>query len=391
MFPKIKIKKMERKSETSYNERKRVNALSGREGTDLKIIHCADLHLDAPMETHMTRDQAIKRKHEILMSFRNMCKYASEQGVRLVLIAGDLFDRTCVSGRTVEEVLGAMRGTPEVDYFYISGNHDDRAHAFAGRDMPGNLHLFSDQWNAYSYEDVMISGIEITEKNKETLYETLVPQTGRVNIVMLHGQIGTACGADMVNRNLLSGRNISYLALGHLHTYAWDKLDEKGIYCYPGCLEGHGFDECGEKGFVLLDTDAPRLKPEFVPFAMRQLHRVEVDITGAESNAKAAERIRTATGQIAKKDMVEVILSGETDPFAFLSKAYLQNEIAGDFFFVKVKDETRVKIDPKEYENDISLKGEFIRLVLAGTESDEEKAAMIRTGLEALMGEEITL
>ena len=34
---------------------------------------------------------------------------------------------------------------------------------------------------------------------------------------MLHGQISSACGVDQVNLNLLKGKNINYLALGHIH------------------------------------------------------------------------------------------------------------------------------------------------------------------------------
>ena len=62
-----------------------------------------------------------------------------------------------------------------------------------------------------------------------------------------------------------------------------------------------------------------------------------------------------------------------------------------DFFFVKVKDQTHLAINPEDYKHDISLKGEFIRLVLDSDASEEDKAAIIRTGMQALMGEEITL
>ena len=48
-------------------------------------------------------------------------------------------------------------------------------------------------------------------------------------------------------------------------------------------------------------------------------------------------------------------------------------------------------INPENYKNDISLKGEFIRLTLSCDASEEDKAAIIRTGMQALMGEEITL
>lgn len=96
----------------------------------MKILHCADLHMDSPMETHMTREQAAKRNAEILMSFQRMTEYAENENVRVVLIAGDLFDGERVTRRTVEGVLDAVRRTPQIDYLYVSGNHDDQTNAF---------------------------------------------------------------------------------------------------------------------------------------------------------------------------------------------------------------------------------------------------------------------
>ena len=48
-------------------------------------------------------------------------------------------------------------------------------------------------------------------------------------------------------------------------------------------------------------------------------------------------------------------------------------------------------VDPERYRNDVSLKGEFIRQVLASELTDADKAAVIRAGLQALSGEEISL
>ena len=61
--------------------------------------------------------------------------------------------------------------------------------------------------------------------------------------------------AEIINLKQLKNKNIDYLALGHIHTYKQSKLDNRGTYCYSGCLEGRGFDECGEKGFVLLNIE----------------------------------------------------------------------------------------------------------------------------------------
>jgi DNA repair exonuclease len=347
--------------------------------------------MDSPMETHMTREQAAKRNAEILMSFQRMTEYAEKEKVRVVLIVGDLFDGERVTRRTVEGVLDAVRRTPQIDYLYVSGNHDDQTNAFADQEIPENFKRFTDKWNTIEYGDVAVSGIEITKSNASTLYGQLPTQKSRVNIVMLHGQISSACGVDQVNLNLLKGKNINYLALGHIHTYSCEQLDCDGIYCYPGCLEGRGFDECGEKGFVLLDTDGRKITPTFIPFSSRKLHRVTVDITGAATNSAVYQTMKRASQNIDKKDMVEFILTGAADPSARIAKKYLYNLVESDFFFVKIKDETKLIFDPKDYENDISLKGEFIRLVMASDAGEADKIKIIRTGLEALAGEEITV
>ena len=72
--------------------------------------------------------------------------------------------------------------------------------------------------------------------------------------------------------------------------------------------------------------------------------------------------------------MVEFILTGAADPSARIAKKYLYNLVESDFFFVKIKDETKLILDPKDYENDISLKGEFIRLVMASDAGEADKS-----------------
>lgn len=357
----------------------------------MKILHCADIHLDSPMETHMTREQAATRNTEILKSFQRMTEYAAREKIKLVLIAGDFFDGERVTRRTVDGILDAVTSTPQIDYLYVSGNHDNWTNAFIDYEVPVNFKCFTDKWDTFTYGDVSVSSIEMTKANAEMLYEQLPRQNNVINIVMLHGQTSTVSGVDNVNLTLLKNKNIQYLALGHIHKYSWGQLDRDGIYCYPGCLEGRGFDECGKKGFVVLDTDARKIEPAFIPFSLREIHNIEIDITGCLNNTEIYNAMKKETRDIQKDDMVEFILTGTQDISTDISIKYLYRLADSDFFFVKIKDNTKVAIDPKEYENDISLKGEFIRLVMSSDWSEERKIQIIRTGIEALIGEEITV
>ena len=357
----------------------------------MKFIHCADLHLDSPMGTHMDPRQASQRNTEIIHSFLRLTEYAREQEVQAVLIAGDLFDGERVTKRTVEEILDAMARTPDTDYLYIPGNHDGAARAFSDLDLPQNFIRFSKQWQTVTYGDIAISGIEMCRENAHALYNTLPQPEGMTHIVMLHGQVGTASGEDLVNLPLLRHRGIRYLALGHLHSFCVEPLDDQGVYAYCGCLEGRGFDECGPKGFVLLDVDQGKVTPTFVPFASRRLHRVNVDITGLLTNAQVFRAMQERAKDIPKEDMVEFLLVGNTTMEANLSAEYLQNLVKSLFFFTKVKNQAALALDPRDYQNDISLKGEFIRLVMASDRPEEEKARLLQLGLQALAGEEIAL
>ena len=70
---------------------------------------------------------------------------------------------------------------------------------------------------------------------------------------------------------------------------------------------------------------------------------------------------------------------------------FLQKSLASRFYFTKIKDESRLIMERADYEHDISLKGEFIRMVLASDKSAEDKEQMILWGIQALSGEEVAL
>ena len=69
---------------------------------------------------------------------------------------------------------------------------------------------------------------------------------------------------------------------------------------------------------------------------------------------------------------------------------FLQQILESNYYFVKIKDESHLELAKESYENDISLKGEFIRMVMGSELSGEEKDKVICAGIQALSGETIT-
>lgn len=355
----------------------------------MKIIHCSDIHLDSKMESNLSAAQARERNAEICASFARMIRYAQEHQVEAILIAGDLFDTRRVSARTADFVANQIRSAEQVDFYYLRGNHDERENVFASMQMPENFKTFGAGWTSYRRDGVVITGLELGQDNWESMYDSLELNGEDTNIVMLHGMESTQPGQEQIAIPKLKNKNIHYLALGHIHSHKLEKLDADGVYCYCGCLEGRGFDECGEKGFVLLDIKERQVRAEFVPFASRQLYEVSVDISGLTTITEIQSAMEDAAEGIPASALVKFTLTGEYTPETQKDLPFLRKMLEPRFWFVKIKDESRLKIDRRSYEHDVSLKGEFIRMVMASDRSEEEKERIICYGLRALAGEEV--
>ena len=355
----------------------------------MKFIHCSDIHLDSRMEHNLPAAQARERNAEICTTFARLAAFAKEQAAAAVIIAGDLFDTAHVTPRTAGFVLDTVRNTPEVDFLYLRGNHD--MSGFEGLVLPENLKTFGTEWTCFSYGDVTVAGMDPERENWETFYEEVRLPQNTVNIVALHGQTSTQPGQELIALPMLKGKYIDYLALGHIHSHQTGKLDDRGTWCYCGCLEGRGFDECGEKGFVLLDVTAGKIRSEFIPFARRKLVEVPVDITDLTTVTQIQQAMEEASREISGEDLVKFTLTGSFTLETQKDLRFLQKMMDGKFYFHKIKDESRLKIDKETYEHDISLKGEFIRLVMASDKTPEEKEQIICCGIRALSGEEVEL
>ena len=360
----------------------------------MKLIHCADLHLDAKMETNLSTKEEKERRLEILATFERMVNYADKNRIAAIIIAGDMFDTAISKQKTIKNrVLSIIKEHSDVDFLYLRGNHDRDNFFSSLEEKPTNLKLFSKEWTKYTYGDIEIIGIESTDEERD-FYTELNLREDRFNVVVMHGQeseYGNDTDEDVVNLSKLKNKNIDYLALGHIHNFKVEKLDARGRYCYPGCLEGRGFDECGEKGFVLVDIEDKKCKVEFVPFAHRVMHEIIVDISSVETGDQIVNLVRKRVATIAPKDMVKVVLTGEISEDVEIDTSLVSFELKDKFYFSKIKDKSEYKIDYLKYQKDISLKGEFIRTVQNMDISEEDKNKVIIMGIHALVGKEVEL
>lgn len=367
----------------------------------MRILHCADIHLDSAMTSNLDRDKARERKRELLASFKDMVGYALKENIDNIIIAGDLFDTRNISAGARKEVYKIIVNNPEVSFYYLQGNHDNGSFVSSLEEIPDNLKMFGREWTSYtistSGKNVVISGVELDCDNAGSIYSSLSLNVENYNIVVLHGQEASHISknnAQVISLKDLKNKGIDYLALGHVHEYSMGQLDARGIYCYSGCLEGRGFDEAGEHGFVVLDIDDISGKTEttFIPFARRNVYVAQVDVTGCESTFDMKKRVEEYldTAGYARESLVKIELTGSLDVECEKDTEYICKQFEDTFYVFKIKDMTTFMVDYMSFEHDVSLKGEFIRNVMSKDNiSEKDKSAIIRFGLQALRGEEI--
>ena len=355
----------------------------------MKLIHTADLHLGSKIESKFPESKSKQRRAELRDSFARMIERAKELGAAAILIAGDAFDGAPATPEDADFFFGAIKANPDLTFLLLHGNHD--AGVPFPADLP-NLFTFGDEWKVWDVDGVAVSGIEMTKTNCAALYDAYSPVPGKINIVTLHGGIGSSPAVGTVVLSKLADRGIDYLALGDYHGLKSDKLDARGLWAYPGCPEGRGFDEPGEKGFLLLTVENGTVKTEFIPHASRTLRVIDCDVSGAPGEYEAIETARALLSSVDPKDPIRLNLVGavsfDRTNLAHNAETRLNDE--RKHYFVSVKDKTRVALDLDAIRREVSLRGEFLNLLDAKEDlSDEDEDAILELGLRALTGQDL--
>lgn len=351
----------------------------------MKIVHTSDIHLDSPLTSRLSPEKARARRRELLDGFSRLVERAEQLGAEAMIIAGDLFDSERASKRAMDTALEVISKSP-LSFFYLSGNHEGTLLCSDNRDLPKNLYLFAEEWTYYKLGDTVIAG---RTKCSAGMFDSLSLDPSDKNILVLHGELRDRSSSDGIGIRDAADRGIDYMALGHYHSYRSQKIFGRGTAVYCGTPEGRGFDECGECGFVLIDTDSIG-EHRFIPFAKRRVLLVPIDVSGFESLSELKEAIESAVGASKRDDILRIELVGQRRLELWIDEQALEERFKNRFYHFEIKNSTRLMIRKEDHLYDKSLRGEFIRLVSERDDLDElTKEKVIEMGLYALMGEEV--
>lgn len=351
----------------------------------LTIIHGADFHLDSPF-SGLTPQLAAQRRQEQRELIHGLCDLVNSRSADLLLLSGDLFDGQEIYRETVE-VLEEALGKLTCPVFIAPGNHDfyHPRSPYATGTWGDHIHIFSTE----SVESVellekrtVVHGAAFLSPRLETspLQGFTVPsrEDGNTHIMTLHGALdGTDYGP--ISPEMIGDSGLHYLALGHVHQHSGLQRAGDTFYAYPGCPQGRGFDELGEKGVLCVTLDGEKCQTEFVPLSQRHYEITTIDVTDVDN---IALQILGTLPQNTLLDSYRILLTGASHGVDIKG---LYARLENRFFSLDIRDHTRPPMDIWRGKGEDNLRGLFLAEMAAmGAESDPDLQLALKFGLAAL-------
>lgn len=223
----------------------------------LKILHSADWHLDSPFAAFPPEEQAWLRgcQRQIPARLAEVCR---EESCDLVLLSGDLFDgpASADSVALLRQALAECR----VPVFISPGNHDFccPGSPWLEERWPENVKIFTGNMEAVDLTalNCRIYGAGYRSMDCPPLLEDFHAEGEmRWCVGVLHGDPaspGSPCCPVTAAQIRESG--LDYLALGHIHRGGAFRAGST-LCAWPGPPMGRGWDETGEKHFLLVNLE----------------------------------------------------------------------------------------------------------------------------------------
>lgn len=358
---------------------------------ELKLLHAADLHLDSAFESLSPEDAEARRVGQRDMLYR-LADAAVSLEVDALLLSGDVFNGIDAERETERAFCRAM-GALRCPVLVAPGNHDPYTpYSFwETTHLPENVYVFTNAniacvelpgvrarfWGA-GFQNAFCR--PLLRDFKAPMKRNDLP-----DIMVLHGDVTQSESAyNSISRDDLVKCGMDYVALGHIHARSGLRRAGETSYAYPGCTEGRGYDELGEKGTLYVKVSDSGVDAKFVPLGGVRYEIAEVDVGGKDP----VREVGAAIAELTRSDCCRVVLTGECEQPPDLMD--LRRRFAPMLRELQLRDETTEKVDVWARLGENTLSGVFVSRLFnkykEAKTADEQRLIELaaRYGLEAI-------
>ena len=302
----------------------------------MKFIHCADVHLDTPLQglAEYPGAPVNEIRNATRRAFEKVLNAAITEKVNFVIIAGDLYDtglKSFESALFFNKEMARLKDAG-IDVYLIHGNHDAASKLIKQIRPPRNVKIFrATEPQTMLNEELKVAihgqSFATPEVTEDLASKYPVPIPDYFNIGVLHTNLGGVsehANYAPCSLQTLKSKGYQYWALGHVHN--GEILCTDPYVVYPGNIQGRNGREQGEKSCELVTvSETGTISVEKVFTSVVPWIEAEIDASGCQSADDVYEilRVRFGTLHSESKERVTALrlrIVGATNAHAELNR-----------------------------------------------------------------------
>lgn len=309
-----------------------------------------------------------------IAALKDAFESAEENKAEYIILSGHLFGEVYVTNATISEIIDIVAKTKckviwkadaaGVQYLKNADN------------LPDNFIMLTREQCSYTSEDICA----VRWPNNNDTY------TG-CNILYYDAD-------ELISQSMLQHLAKIVPQMGYIIAGGANYLRENKVFIQQKItkIENSGFEDTEASGYYLLDYDNGKFTGKtFIEQRKYSFKTVCVAVEDADDQKNVQLKCIKAAAGLADHDFVRIVLTGNVDVKTFINVDDIRDNLKNRYFYLEIFNRCELILDEEEYAADISLKSEFIRMVMADdTLSQNEKSRIVQCGWNALAGKELS-
>ena len=314
----------------------------------MRILLVSDIQLNAQNPEKLSLESFHKWQNDRMLKLEDLLDKAQQKHAGQVILLGTLFGQKTVPEKMVDDFFNTLKAEKGLEIYALCGFEEFQLISYRN-DIPVNFHLLC---------------IDVADQ-KQFNDLTFVLKQGTAELY--------ADGTDMT---ITSGDD-GYSSDGNM---------------IPS-FEPVGFDDIEGKtfGYMLWDTSKEESPCECISDQKYKYSSAELKIEPGDKQEDIIEKINAVAKKADRDTFLRIAITGKTAFGLTINVDGLKNKLTRRVFNTEVYDNSFMDVDREMFENDISLRSEFVRLALSDDSlSESERNRLISYGWNALSGKEMT-